>query len=132
MFYLKSDSTRDNFLNFYETKQSLQKVCDGFLFWQQTTTFLRIDLSIYVAFQVIVKKTMYKTLSHGLQCKLKRPSHWTSSKWKSRKQSLSKMFCKMHSIPLVTPRKIYVLESLFVFITNLQAFLVKLQLILFA
>ena len=36
------------------------------------------------------------------------------------------------SIPLLTPRKVSVLEPLYVFITNLQAFLVKLQLILFA
>ena len=70
---------------------------------------------------------MFKTSSHGLQFKLKRPSHWTCCEWKSKKWSLSKM-----SILLVSTRKISVLESLYVFITNLQAFLAELQLILFA
>ena len=69
---------------------------------------------------------MFKTISHGLQFKLKRPSHWTCCERKSKK-SLSKM-----SILLVSTRKTSVLESLYVFITNLQDFLAELQLILFA
>ena len=76
-------------------------------------------------FQVIVKNTMFKALSHDLQFKLKRPSLWTYSDSKSKKRSLWKMFCWRHSIPLTTSREISVLESLYAFITNFPGFFSK-------
>ena len=73
---------------------------------------------------------MFETHSHGPQFKLKRPSLLTCSVSKESKKNEVCQRC--FTIPLVTPRKIFVLETLYVFITNFLDFLVKLQLILFA
>ena len=57
---------------------------------------------IMLAFRLFWKKTMFKARRHGLQFKLKRPSHWTCSQSKSKKQSLSKVFCWRYYIALIS------------------------------
>ena len=47
-----------NAWNFWICDYSPKGVCDGFLFWKQTAIFLRIDLFIDVALQVIVKNVL--------------------------------------------------------------------------
>ena len=51
MFGLKVDSNRDNFFKTLGMTLFPQKVYNGFLFWQQRTILLRIDLSIDIACQ---------------------------------------------------------------------------------
>ena len=82
----------------------------------------KIDLSIYVAFEVTVKNTMFKTRNHGLQFKLKRLSLSGLALIQSLKNGVCQRCLLEHSLPLVTRRKIYVLETLPVFITNFQGF----------
>ena len=66
-FIFKDDSTKDNSLTFLDPKLSLLKICDGCLFWQQPAIFVKIDLSIDVVLQVIVKNIMFKARRYGLQ-----------------------------------------------------------------
>ena len=68
---------------------------------------------------------MLKARSYGLQFYQKTLSSTRPAL--SRNRSLSEAFCRERSIPLVTSRKVFGLESLF--IANFQAFLVTLYII---
>ena len=81
-------------------------------------------LALLVQLWPIFSSWRWSQSKTGLQFKLKRLSNWTCSESKSKKRSMLKMFCWRHFIPLVTPRNFFWQESLFVFITNLQALLV--------
>ena len=73
--------------------------------------FLRIDLSTYVVLQGIVKN-MFKTRSYGL-CFSEKDHITGLTLSRVEKRSVSKAFYRRCSIPLVTPRKFFVLESLY-------------------
>ena len=64
-------------------------------------------LALLVQLWPIFSSWRWSQSKTGLQFKLKRLSHWTCSESKSKKRSMSKMFCWRHFIPLVTPRKFF-------------------------
>ena len=64
-------------------------------------------LALLVQLWPIFSSWRWSQSKTGLQFKLKRLSHWTCSESKSKKRSMSKVFCGRHFIPLVTPRKFF-------------------------
>ena len=69
VFLLKINppETPQNFSKILEIRLYPPNLCDGFLFWQQPTTFLRINLCKDVFLLVIVNFIKFETHSDGLQ-----------------------------------------------------------------